>query len=67
MIDAIDRLKRLAPDSYSYHEHTHFFEPTERNITRVVEVANTITANWEISDEIQQVYKECLEQQNLRV
>ena len=66
MIDAIDRLKRLAPDSYSYHEHTHFFEPTERNITRVVEVANTITANWEISDEIQQVYKECLEYEKTR-
>ncbi|MBK92815.1 MAG: hypothetical protein CMP33_00535 [Rickettsiales bacterium] len=60
MIDSIDRLKRVAPESYAYHEHTHFFEPCERTITRVVEIANQVNAEWDISAEVMQVYNDCL-------
>lgn len=61
MIDSIDRLKRVAPESYGYHEHTHFFEPRERTIQKVVEISKLITADWQISDEVQQVYNDCLQ------
>ena len=60
MIDSIDRLKRVAPESYAYHEHTHFFEPNERTISRVVTIANQVSADWDISPEVMQVYNDCL-------
>tara|TARA_B100000683_G_C12491396_1_gene554686 strand:+ start:365 stop:1633 length:1269 start_codon:yes stop_codon:yes gene_type:complete len=61
MIDSIDRLKRVSPESYAYHEHTHFFAPAERTIKSVVEIAKQVEANWDISDEVMQVYEDCLQ------